>query len=297
MTHGQMQIEDSWVLNALMENTADSIYIKDRECRLWRINRKMANDLGLTNPAEIYGKTDIELFGKEFGEKTMIVDLQVMETGQPKIGLVEKYINQRGETNWTSTTKMPFRNDAGEVIGLIGITREINDIKGSEIGFQWLATHDPLTALANRYLLLDHIEQAIFRTDRNKKYFALLFIDLNGFKQVNDTQGHDCGDRYLQKLAKTMLENVRGEDTVARIGGDEFVILLESLSRIEDAPKLALKFANLFKTNAALAAESINAAIGVSVFPLHGHDPESLLKAADQAMYESKKSGSAFSLA
>jgi diguanylate cyclase (GGDEF)-like protein/PAS domain S-box-containing protein len=297
MPHPHMQIEDSWILNALMENTADSIYIKDRQCRLWRVGKKMAMDLGVSEPDEIYGKTDVELFGKEFGKKTMIDDLDVMETGQPKIGLVEKYINKRGETNWTSTTKLPLHNNAGEVIGLLGITREINDLKGSEIEFQWLATHDPLTSLANRYLLLDHIEQAIFHTNRNKRFFALLFIDLNGFKQINDTNGHDSGDHYLQVLAKVLLENVRGSDTVARIGGDEFVILLEGLTKAENASKLAKKFSELFKSNTDLEGRSITAAIGVSIYPIHGKDPESLLKTADQAMYKSKKTGSPFTVA
>ncbi|MDO8969578.1 MAG: PAS domain-containing protein, partial [Saprospiraceae bacterium] len=153
--------KDEWVLNALMENTGDSIYIKDRQCRLWRVSRKMAASLGFDDPADIYGKTDVELFGEEFGKKTIFDDLQIMETGQPKMAMVESYINKHGETNWTSTTKLPLLNEAGEVVGLLGITREINELKNSEIGFQWLATHDSLTSLANRFLLTDRIEQAI----------------------------------------------------------------------------------------------------------------------------------------
>jgi diguanylate cyclase (GGDEF)-like protein/PAS domain S-box-containing protein len=297
MPHSHMQIEDSWILNTLMENTADSIYIKDRRCRLWRISKKMAMDLGYSDLQKIYGKTDLELFGEEFGKKTMIDDLEVMETGQPKIGLVEKYINKHGETNWTSTTKLPLRNDAGEVIGLLGITREINELKGSEIEFQWLATHDPLTSLANRYLLLDHIEQAIFHTNPNKNYFAILFLDLNGFKQINDTLGHYRGDQFLQKVAKVLLDNVRGSDTVARIGGDEFVILLEGLTNPEDAEKLGKKFTDLVQTRVDPETNLITAAIGISVYPTHGQDPESLLKAADQAMYIAKKNGDYYSLA
>ena len=140
-----MEIEDSWVLNTLMENTADSIYIKDRQCRLWRISRKMALDLGANDPSEIYGKTDVELFGEELGNRTLIEDKEVMEQGIPKVGLIEKYINKKGDVNWTSTTKLPLKDANGTIIGLLGITREINDIKSSEMGFQWLATHDLLT--------------------------------------------------------------------------------------------------------------------------------------------------------
>ena len=99
MAESGMLIKDSWILNALMENTGDSIYIKDRLCRLWRISRKMASDLGIDDPQKIYGLTDVELFGEEFGKKTMIDDQMVMETRKPKIGLIESYINKHGETN------------------------------------------------------------------------------------------------------------------------------------------------------------------------------------------------------
>jgi diguanylate cyclase (GGDEF)-like protein/PAS domain S-box-containing protein len=292
-----MLIEDSWILSTLMENTADSIYIKDRQCRLWRVSKKMAMDLGYSDPSAIYGKTDLELFGSEFGKKTFIDDLAVMETGQPKIGLIEKYINKHGEINWTSTTKLPLRNNDGEIIGLLGITREINELKGSEIEFQWLATHDPLTTLANRYLLFDHIEQAIFHANTNKCYLALLFIDINKFKQINDLLGHDQGDRYLQTLASILVENVRASDTVARIGGDEFVVLFETFNRSTLAVKQAEKIADLIKSEVDPVNHSVTVSIGISLYPKNGHDPETLLKAADQAMYEAKNSDSPCKLA
>ena len=284
-----MQIEDSWVLATLMENTADSIYIKDRQCRLWRISKKMAMSLQIADPAEVYGKTDVELFGKEFGEKTMQDDLQVMESGQPIIGLIERYINKEGETNWTSTTKFPLRNTQGEIIGLMGITREINELKDSEIEYKWLATHDPLTALANRYLLSDRIEQAIFRAKRNKGLFALLFIDLNGFKQVNDTAGHAAGDQFLIRLARILSENVRMTDTVARIGGDEFVVLLDEIHQVEAAGMVAEKLSRVIYDDTDPQGHTVTGAIGISLFPNNGQDSETLLKAADQAMFQSKK--------
>ena len=284
-----MHIEDSWILAALMDNAADSIYIKDRYCRLWRISKKMALTLQISDPVEVYGKTDVELFGQEFGEKTMQDDFQVMESGQPIIGLIERYINKEGETNWTSTTKFPLRNSQGEIIGLMGITRDINELKDSEIEYKWLATHDPLTALANRYLLSDRIEQAILRTKRNKGLFALLFIDLNGFKQVNDTAGHDAGDQFLIRLARILSENVRMTDTVARIGGDEFVVLLDEIHQVEAAGIVAEKLSRVIHDDTDPQGHTVTAAIGISLFPHNGQDAETLLKAADQAMFQSKK--------
>ena len=292
-----MQINDSWILNALMESTADSVYIKDRQCRLWRVSKKMALDLGFSNPADIYGKTDVELFGEELGLRTRKDDLQVMETGVPQVGVIESWVTRSGKTNWTSTTKMPLRNDEGEVIGLLGITREVNELKNAEIESQFRATHDPLTSLANRFLLMDQIKQSIFSARAYGRLFALLFIDLNGFKQINDTVGHDQGDEYLIQLARVLTKNVRLSDTVARFGGDEFVVVLNHLGHVEDALNIAQKIWDAIRYEVDPNTNSVTASIGVSLFPLHGEDPEALLKAADKAMYCAKSKSLHFKLA
>ena len=297
MSLSHMLVEDSWILNTLMDNTGDSIYIKDRDSRLWRVSRKMAVDMDVSDPSEIYGKTDIDLFGKEFGEKTRQDDLQVMETGKPIIGIIEKYINKRGGTNWTSTTKLPLRNDKGEIIGLLGITREINELKDSEIEFQWLATHDLLTSLNNRYLLLDHIQQAIFRAKRINGLFALLFLDLNGFKRVNDIAGHDQGDQTLIKIAQLLLKHVHSSDTVARIGGDEFVVLVDEIKDPEEAAAIGKRISDLIHLKIGKEDYVVTASIGISTFPKNGEDSETLLKAADQAMYEAKNGNLPYKLA
>jgi diguanylate cyclase (GGDEF)-like protein/PAS domain S-box-containing protein len=283
-----MLVEDSWILNTLMDNTGDSIYIKDRDSRLWRVSRKMAVDMDVSDPSEIYGKTDIDLFGKEFGEKTRQDDLQVMETGKPIIGIIEKYINKRGGTNWTSTTKLPLRNDKGEIIGLLGITREINELKDSEIEFQWLATHDLLTSLNNRYLLLDHIQQAIFRAKRINGLFALLFLDLNGFKRVNDIAGHDQGDQTLIKIAQLLLKHVHSSDTVA---------LVDEIKDPEEAAAIGKRISDLIHLKIGKEDYVVTASIGISTFPKNGEDSETLLKAADQAMYEAKNGNLPYKLA
>lgn len=284
-----MQIKDSWILSTLLENTADSIYIKDRECRLWLVSKKMALTLNVDDPAEIYGKTDIELFGEEFGGKTMQDDLDVINNGEPLIGKIERRIREDGGINWTSTTKFPLRNEENEIIGLLGITREINELKDTETQLKWLATHDPLTSLANRYLLSDRVEQAIHRAKRNKGLFAILFVDLNGFKAINDTSGHDAGDQYLMRVAQILVENVRSTDTVARIGGDEFVVLIDELQHPEIAAKVAKKLSQSINQEADPIENLVSASIGISLFPHDGLDFDSLLKAADLAMFQAKK--------
>lgn len=284
-----MQIKDSWILFTLLENTADSIYIKDRECRLWLVSKKMALSVNTSNPADLYGKTDIDLFGKEFGERTMRDDKKVMEGGEPLISEIERLIKEDGSINWTSTTKFPLRNDQGEIVGLLGITREINDLKATESQLQWLATHDPLTSLANRYLLSDRVQQAINRAKRNKELFAILFIDLDGFKFINDTKGHDAGDKYLISVANVLTDNVRATDTVARIGGDEFIILLDELEQKEIAAQIAKKLTKLICQKTDPDENLVTASIGISIFPHDGLDFDSLLRAADLSMFEVKK--------
>ena len=116
------------LLNALMENIPDSIYFKDGDCRLTRISHKEMKDLGFDDPSQVLGKTDADLFGEEFGHKTRIDDIRVIATGERVIGLVESRDLGDGRFNWTSTTKVPLRNPDGKIVGLVGITREINEL-------------------------------------------------------------------------------------------------------------------------------------------------------------------------
>ena len=286
MKNEEFNLDEFGLFAAIMDNMADSIYFKDRECRLVRISRKMAQDLGLSDPAEVVGKTDIELFGEEFGKKTRIDDLQVMESGKPIIGLVEGNRNKNGVMNWTSTTKLPLRNAAGEIVGMLGITREINELKEKEIDLQHIATHDLLTSLPNRYLFFDRLEQTIFRSKRYNTMCAILFLDLDHFKIINDQQGHDAGDQFL-KLVATQLQNaVRVSDTVARLGGDEFAILLETIRDEAEACAVAERVLASFQH---LNMKGVTASIGISIFPRHGEDGSLLLKCADNAMYQAKK--------
>ena len=285
------KFDESLLLNSLMENMADSIYFKDRCCRLIWVSRKMAIDLGFHEPGELLGKTDTNLFGEEFGQKTMVDDLHVMETGQPIIGMVEDRELPGGGINWTSTTKLPIRDQSGKVIGLLGITREINELKKAEQDFQHLATHDILTSLPNRYLLLDRMEQSIRRANRDASLFAVLYVDLDGFKTINDRYGHQIGDQVLKEIAVRLDTNVRGSDTVARMGGDEFVVLLDSINKPENAMIVAQKLRAViteeFKFDKTI--ERVTASIGISLYPVNGVRASDLLSAADHAMYSAKQ--------
>ena len=251
----------------------------------------MARDLGYADPAELIGKTDVELFGQEFGEGTMLDDSRVMETDQPLIGLTESRQLESGQVNWTLTTKTPLHDAAGDVVGLLGITREINELKHAESALQDIATHDTLTGLPNRYLMFDRLNQLLIRAERFPTSFAVLFIDLDGFKRINDTRGHDVGDLVLRAVAERLSQSVRAADTVARIGGDEFVILLEALRAGGDATAVAQKIRGALEEPFSLpgGATKVTVSIGISLYPEDGREAEVLLKAADVAMYRAKR--------
>ena len=156
-----------------------------------------------------------------------------------------------------------------------------------------LALHDMLTGLPNRRLLMDRIASSIAHARRNKSTMAVLYLDLDGFKQVNDTLGHDAGDALLKVAATRLVASVRQEDTVARIGGDEFVIGLWQINHPESVNKLVTKMIQAMSQPYRINDHSVNitASVGVAMYPTHGDDVEALIKAADMAMYEAKRAG------
>jgi diguanylate cyclase (GGDEF)-like protein/PAS domain S-box-containing protein len=286
-------LSDDFQLSALMENTEDSIYFKDRECRLLRVSRRMAQNLGFSDPSELIGKTDIDLFGESFGQRTFMEDLRIMESNEPIIGLVESRRLESSEMNWTLTTKVPLHDALGNVVGLMGITREINELKRTELDLQHLATHDALTGLPNRYLLIDRLSQTLAHAKRSRSLFAVFFLDVDDFKSINDARGHEFGDLVLKSLAETLVGSVRGSDTVARIGGDEFVIVLETLGGRQDAKLVADKILHSVAKPFTLERHEVKmtVSIGISFHPDNVGDAEVLLRASDYAMYLAKGQG------
>jgi len=156
-----------------------------------------------------------------------------------------------------------------------------------------MALHDALTGLPNRRLLMDRLALAIAHARRNKIAMAVMFLDLDGFKQINDTLGHDAGDMLLSMVADRLVAAVREEDTVARMGGDEFVIGLWELSHADDVATLVSKVILAVSQPYHIQGHDvrITASVGVGIYPLHGEEVESLMKSADLALYEAKRAG------
>lgn len=156
-----------------------------------------------------------------------------------------------------------------------------------------LALNDPLTGLANRRLLADRMAMALFHARRNKTAMAVIYLDLDGFKQINDTLGHGAGDILLKMVAGRLLATVRKEDTVARLGGDEFILALWYVSGLDYAASVALRAIESVAQPYDIEGQTINITVsaGVSIYPEHGEDAETLMKSADLALYEAKAAG------
>lgn len=198
-----------------------------------------------------------------------------------------------GSRLWLSISGNPMFDDAGRLVGYHGTTSDITLRVESEERYRHLAYHDTLTRLPNRRLLIDRLEQALRSAQRNGDRVALLLLDLDGFKQVNDRHGHAAGDRVLEAVACRLKKTVRDADTVARMGGDEFVVLLPGVNDTEDAIRIAQKIHDSVCEPIADGRHlhCISTSIGISIFPEHGDSPDSLLQCADHAMYHGKSSG------
>ncbi len=156
-----------------------------------------------------------------------------------------------------------------------------------------LALHDPLTGLPNRRLLMDRLSLSIAHAHRNQSTMAVMYLDLDGFKLINDTLGHDAGDTLLQMVADRLVAAVRQEDTVSRLGGDEFVIGLSELSHADDAVNMASKVIQALAQPYNIQGRNVSmtASVGVGIYPAHGLEVETLMKNADLALYEAKRTG------
>ena len=202
---------------------------------------------------------------------------------------------QDGRWKWVLSRGMTVqRLPDGSPARLIGTNADISERKEAELQFSHLAFHDGLTDLPNRALFFDRLSQAISQARRNRHRVAILFMDLDGFKRVNDLHGHEAGDRVLKIIAERLLAGVREVDTVARMGGDEFTVILGELDGPATAQGVAEKLVQTIAQPIELAyglACTVGASIGISLYPEHGTEMDTLLLAADQAMYQSKSQG------
>src|SRR5258708_5333935 len=198
-----------------------------------------------------------------------------------------------GSVHWVANRGNVHRGDDGRAQRVIGVAMNITERKIAEQRIAHMAHHDALTGLPNRVLLRDRIQQAIAHSHRNGTQLAVLFLDLDRFKTINDPPGHQLGDRLLQSGASRILVCVREGDTVSRVGGDEFVIVIPGIESSADASSVASKILEVLASAFHLHGNDLHvaASIGISLYPSDGADAETLMRNADTAMYHAKDSG------
>jgi diguanylate cyclase (GGDEF)-like protein/PAS domain S-box-containing protein len=188
---------------------------------------------------ELIGKTDFDFYSQEHAAAAFEDEQQIIRNGVSILGKLERETFHDRADAWASTSKMPLRDKHGQIIGTFGITRDVTAQIKAENALAYQVLHDPVTGLANRFALMDRLEQALAAMERQPGQLAILFVDLDHFKEVNDSFGHDAGDQVLIEVGRRLSHFSRHADTVARLGGDEFVVLCTSLREDDDISLIA----------------------------------------------------------
>ena len=287
------------ILRALINGLPDQLYVKDRQSRFVTANDAVAADKFFRDgrpvtASELIGKSDFDLFEPAVAQGFRDTELAIMATGRPKVDVLELNVNIDGSAKWLLMTKLPLRSMNEEIVGLLGIGRDITARKLAEDRLEFLAHHDALTGLPNRALFADRLQQAVLHGTRNQSKVTVIFLDLDRFKLVNDSLGHEAGDKVLEATANRVQSCLRANDTVSRMGGDEFVILLpdspqHAIDLIPVIEKIRTTIAEPFETNRQWV--TVTTSMGIAIFPEDGGDPESLMRSADAAMYAAKQAG------
>jgi diguanylate cyclase (GGDEF)-like protein/PAS domain S-box-containing protein len=259
-----------------------------------RVNRKLC---------EMTGYTEAELLAMSFRGVTHPDDVgndlkmlgKLMAAPLSTYAAEKRYIRKDGQIIWVSLTISAVMNEEGQPEIGVSIIEDITEQKKAALQIEHMAYHDQLTGLANRRLLQDRMAQAISNAVRQEAHLALLYIDLDHFKLVNDSLGHPVGDLMLLQVAQRLLACVRTEDTVARVGGDEFVVMLGNIQNAEVAAVMAEKIIAELTRSMLINSEELRVtpSIGISICPQDSRDANDMLKYADAALYQAKQFGRA----
>ena len=276
---------------ALTESAMDIVTVLDIDGVIRYQSPSVTHMLGY-EPADMLGKCQFDLVHRDDAEKMRSDFSELLARGQMERAIEFRVVRSDGEWRTLEAIGKNCLSVPG-VGGIIVNTRDITERKNIEARIQHLAFHDALTGLPNRSLMQDRVSQAIGRAMRSPKRFAVMFIDVDNFKNINDTLGHDVGDDLLRQIATRLIGSVRTHDTIARQGGDEFIVLLDQLDGHQGATRVAQKILDALRSAFEVGGvqQHVSASIGIALYPDDGHDPPTLLKNADTAMFHGKSLG------
>jgi len=307
----KLEEHNSALLELLTKNLPDMLWVKDINGKYIYANKAICDGLlKAKDTDEPIGKDDVFFALREreahkedknwhtFGELCFDSDKSVIDKN--KAMRFEEYGNVNGKLLYLEVYKAPFYDDNGNIVGTVGTGRDITNLKMAQFSLEeslqkleYQANYDFLTALPNRNLLLDRLTQSINNAQRSNEKVAILLIDLDHFKEINDSLGHNMGDKILVDFSKRLSSKVRKSDTLSRLGGDEFCIILNNIKDRDSVLTFISKITELTKKPFEIDEHIlyVNISIGISMYSEDGEDANHLLKNADAALYKSKNDG------
>ncbi len=277
---------------AVFENAREGVLVTDLEGCIQSVNRAFSDITGYAQHEVIGRKPSLYASKRQNAAFYQAMWQSILSTGQWQGEVWNRRKN--GEIYPELLSISTVRNGDGRATHYVGVMTDISQLKQSEARLEHLAHYDPLTQLPNRLLVHSRLEHALERARRQQARVAVLFVDLDRFKHVNDSLGHPAGDALLEQVARRLHGSLREDDTAGRLGGDEFLVILEDLARPEDAAGVAQKLIDVLDRPFALDGGHtvyVGASIGISTFPGDGSDAIELVKQADVAMYQAKEQG------
>jgi diguanylate cyclase (GGDEF)-like protein/PAS domain S-box-containing protein len=278
------------MLSQAMQSVKESVCVTDTEGRISFVNEAFTGTFGYLR-GEVLGK-ELHAFFKGRGHRAFMEVLSGSSGLESWQGELESR-RKNGETFPISLSISRVKDELGKTVGYAVIIRDITELKRYEEQIQYMAYHDQLTDLPNRRFFFSRLGEILGNRRQEPEPVALLFLDLDQFKQINDSMGHDVGDHLLRAVARRLAQTVRGDDFVSRMGGDEFTFILRGLRSREEAALVANRILRCFDDPFTVegGAFRITGSLGVSFYPLDGRDAITLVKKADAAMYRAKSAG------
>ena len=286
---GEASAVDLWA--QMFQHSVDGVMLLDKKRRVFAVNKAFSEITGF-DEAEALGQRDNLLLGRPPGEnyyKAVFTHLETADSWNGEVSLRHK----SGRLFTVNMTVSVIKTNLGAVRHYLALFSDVSQRKQAEEELRHLANHDNLTGLPNRRLFLDRLEQSLNRVKRSHSRLAVLFLDMDNFKLINDAYGHDVGDTVLKEFSVRLQAAVRESDTVARLAGDEFTIIADNIRDHDEAVAVARKVLACFDESFQLPEQQLNVSgsIGIAVYPDDGETVTALVKSADQAMYRAKAEG------
>jgi len=288
----QALADERGLFQTMLDNAPLGIWMVDPAGKVLFVNREFCNATGITEAQFLAAAHYADVLPEPVAANCLRSDRACLEQDAPHVSL-ESLPFVDGHHHLLEVTKVRLRNGDGSLRGIVALAADATERLEHQRQLEHIAHYDTLTGVPNRVLLVDRMAQALARAKRDRGMMAVCYVDLDGFKQINDGYGHDAGDRVLVEVTRRIKEAVREDDTVARLGGDEFVVLLVGLEQAEECAGTLHRLLERISQPIAVhgAVLSVSASIGVALYPADEEDADTLLRHADQAMYVAKQAG------